>query len=175
MTATLINFSNPDAVLPWQAIDDRVMGGASRSRLRHDPEGYAVFEGEVLFDYGGGFASLRNAEFVIDPPDASALLLEVRGDGKRYKLNLRTDDAYDGINYQAAFQPPVGEWSIVTFPLAAFVPTFRGRVLADAPLIDASKVRQIGLLIGDRQRGVFELAVRLLTIFAREDRSGSAC
>lgn len=160
METTLIDFSNPDAVLPWQAIDDRVMGGVSRSRMRYDPAGHAVFEGEVSFDNGGGFASLRNAEFAIDSPDANALLLEVRGDGKRYKLNLRTDDAYDGINYQAAFQSPAGDWSIITLPLAAFVPTFRGRVLADAPPLDASKVRQIGLLIGDRQQGVFALAVR---------------
>lgn len=153
MTATLIDFSHPDSVLLWQAIDDRVMGGMSRSRLRHDSGEYAVFEGEVSFDNGGGFASARNAAFAIDPPDAHALLLEVRGDGKRYKLNLRTDDAYDGINYQAAFQPPAGVWSNITLPLAAFVPTFRGRVLA-------AQVRQIGLLIGDRQQGVFGLAVR---------------
>lgn len=164
METTLIDFSNPDAVLPWQAIDDRVMGGVSRSRLRHDPEGHAVFKGEVSFDNGGGFASLRNAEFAIDSLDASALLLEVRGDGKRYKLNLRTDDAYDGINYQAAFHPPAGVWSNITLPLAAFVPTFRDRVLADAPPLDAAKVRQIGLLIGDRQQGVFALALRRVSV-----------
>lgn len=155
-----MDFSNPDAVVSWQAIDDRVMGGASLSRLRHDPEGYAVFEGEVSFDNGGGFASSRNAQFVIEPPDGRALVLEVRGDGKRYKLNLRTDDGFDGINYQTAFQPPAGEWSIITLPLADFAPTFRGRVLADAPPLDAPKVRQIGLMIGDRQQGVFALAVR---------------
>lgn len=158
METTLIDFSNPDAVLPWQAIDDRVMGGVSSSRLRHDPAGHAVFEGDVSFDNGGGFASVRNAQFAIEPPDAGALLLEVRGDGKRYKLNLRMDDGFDGINYQTAFQPPAGEWSIAMLPLTAFAPTFRGRMLADAPHLDASKVRQIGLMIGDRQQGRFCLA-----------------
>ena len=160
MQTTLIDFSNPDAVLSWQAIDDRVMGGVSRSRLRHDPEGFAVFEGEVSFDNGGGFASVRNAQFAIEPPEAVALVLEVRGDGKRYKLNLRMDDGFDGINYQTAFQPPAGEWSAITLPLAAFLPTFRGRLLSDAPPLDASKVRQIGWMIGDRQQGAFALAVR---------------
>lgn len=160
MEYTLIDFSRPDAVLPWLAIDDRVMGGASRSRMRHDAAGHAVFEGEVSFDNGGGFASVRNAEFVIEPPDVGALLLEVRGDGRRYKLNLRTDDGFDGINYQSAFEPPAGEWAVITLPLADFVPTFRGRALTDSPPLDATNVRQIGLLIGDRQRGVFALAVR---------------
>lgn len=158
METTLIDFSNPDAVLSWQAIDDRVMGGVSRSRLRHDPDGHAVFEGEVLFDNGGGFASLRNVEFVINPPGTQALLLVVRGDGKRYKLNLRMDDGFDGINYQTAFQPPANQWTVITLALADFLPTFRGRVLADAPALDVSKVRQIGLLIGDRQAGAFSLA-----------------
>lgn len=160
MDSPLIDFSDPHAVLPWQAIDDRVMGGVSRSRLRHDPERFAVFEGAVSFDNGGGFASVRKAQFGIEPPEAVALLLEVRGDGKRYKLNLRMEDGLDGINYQTAFQPPAGEWSAITLPLTAFAPTFRGRMLTDAPPLDASKVQHIGLMIGDRQQGVFALAVR---------------
>lgn len=158
MDSLLIDFSNPDAVLPWQAIDDRVMGGASMSRLRYDEAGHAVFEGEVSFDNGGGFASVRSTRFVIESPEADALLLDVCGDGKRYKLNLRMDDGFDGINYQSVFQPPAGEWSVITFALNDFFPTFRGRVLADAPALDALKVRQIGLLIGDRQKGAFSLA-----------------
>lgn len=164
METTLIDFSDPDAVLSWAAIDDRVMGGASRSRLRHDPAGYAVFEGEVSFDNGGGFASVRNAEFVIDLPDTHALLLEVRGDGKRYKLNLRMDEGFDGINYQTVFQPPAGQWSVVTLPLADLIPTFRGHALTDAPTLETSKVRQIGLMIGDRQQGAFRLAVRMIRV-----------
>lgn len=78
MDSLLIDSSNPDAVLPWQAIDDRVMGGASMSRLRHDPAGYAVFEGEVSFENGGGFASVRNSQFAIQS-GAGQLLLVVRG------------------------------------------------------------------------------------------------
>ena len=166
MPSTLIDFSNPDAALPWKAIDDRVMGGASLSHLRHDPAGHAVFDGEVSFANGGGFASVRNAQFAIEPSNADGLLLEVRGDGKRYKLNLRMDDGFDGINYQTSFQPPAEDWSVVTLPLAAFEPTFRGRALVDAPPLDASKVRQIGLMIGDRQQGVFALAVRRVSAAA---------
>lgn len=125
METTLIDFSEPDAVLPWKAIDDRVMGGVSRSRLRHDPAGHAVFEGQVSFDNGGGFASLRNDRFSIGSPEVHALLLEVRGDGRRYKLNLRSDEAYDGINYQIAFQP-AGRRVVVGTPAA-------GRLRADLP------------------------------------------
>ena len=37
-------------------------------------------------------------------PEAGGNVLEVHGDGRRYELNVRSDDAFDGINYQAAFQ-----------------------------------------------------------------------
>ena len=55
----LFDFSDPAAVAEWAPIDDRVMGGVSHSRLRHDPAGHAVFEGQVSLDRGGGFASVR--------------------------------------------------------------------------------------------------------------------
>ncbi|HYN61623.1 MAG TPA: CIA30 family protein [Rubrivivax sp.] len=46
----LFDFSDPVSVNDWAAIDDRVMGGVSRSRLRHDPAGHAVFEGLVSLE-----------------------------------------------------------------------------------------------------------------------------
>jgi hypothetical protein len=87
-------------------------------------------------------------------------VLEVFGDGRRYKLNLRTDDGFDGLNYQAAFDAPPGEWSQVLLPVAGFQPTFRGRSVPNAPPLQTARVRQIGLMIADRQAGPFALAVR---------------
>lgn len=87
-------------------------------------------------------------------------MIEVLGDGKRYKLNLRTDDAFDGVNYQALFEPPAGAWALLRLPLADFVPTFRGRRVADAAALDPADLRQVGLMIADRQAGRFALAVR---------------
>jgi hypothetical protein len=87
-------------------------------------------------------------------------VLDVRGDGKRHKLSLRTDDAFDGVNYQAAFDAPHDQWTTVRLPVAEFRPTFRGRVVATAPPLDPARVRQVGLTIADRQTGAFSLAVR---------------
>ena len=36
----------------WELLSDRVMGGVSSSRLRHDPAGHAIFEGNVSLDVG---------------------------------------------------------------------------------------------------------------------------
>ena len=50
MNFILYRFDQPEATAPWQAIDDRVMGGVSASRMRHDPAGHGVFSGEVSLD-----------------------------------------------------------------------------------------------------------------------------
>ena len=44
--------------LRWLVVDDRVMGGASQSRMTIEPDGSAVFEGHLIVA-GGGFASVR--------------------------------------------------------------------------------------------------------------------
>ena len=97
MPETLFLFDHPESVAAWSAIDDRVMGGVSRSALRFDAAGHAVFCGQVSPDNNGGFASVRAS--VSPPPgaDIDAIELLVRGDGHRYKLNLRTDRGFDGV------------------------------------------------------------------------------
>ena len=160
MSRELFRFESAASVAAWSAIDDAVMGGVSRSRLRHDPAGHAVFEGTVSLERNGGFASVRSRPLDLAAAGALAWLLEVRGDGKRYKLNLRTDDAFDGVNHQAAFEAPANAWTVVRLPLSAFRPSFRGRVVPGAPPLDPARVRQIGLMIADRQAGPFALAVR---------------
>jgi NADH dehydrogenase [ubiquinone] 1 alpha subcomplex assembly factor 1 len=58
MSKVLFDFTDANAANAWRAIDDRVMGGVSRSALRHDPAGHAVFEGTVSLERNGGFASV---------------------------------------------------------------------------------------------------------------------
>ncbi|MDX9884586.1 CIA30 family protein [Thauera sp.] len=159
MPETLFLFDRPESVAAWSAIDDRVMGGVSRSALRFDPAGHAVFSGQVSTDNNGGFASVRAS--VSTPPgsDIDAVELVVRGDGHRYKLNLRTDRGFDGVNYQAAFAPPAGQWVTLRLTLDAFQPSYRGRAVSDAPPLRGARIEQVGLMIADRQFGAFELAI----------------
>jgi hypothetical protein len=77
---------------------------------------------------------------------------------------VHTDDAFDGVSYQAAFTSPANIWSVVRLPLAAFIPTFRGQPVPDAPPLDSARVRQIGFLIAARQAGAFALAVRSIQV-----------
>ena len=164
MPRELFRFESAASVADWSAIDDAVMGGVSRSRLRHDPAGYAVFDGVVAMEHGGGFASVRSRPLDLGVPGALGCLLDVRGDGKRFKLNLRTDDAFDGVNYQAGFEAPAGTWTQIRLPLSDFRPTFRGGSVPGAPPLDPGRVRQFGLMIADRQAGSFALALRSISM-----------
>ena len=163
-SAGLFDFADPRGVANWNPINDGVMGGISSSQLRHDPAGHAVFTGRVSFENNGGFASVRCQPCELGRIGVTAYLLEVNGDGKRYKLNLRTDNSFDGINYQARFDPPTGVWTTCRLASADFLPTWRGKWVPDAPPLDTSRVRQIGLMIADRQEGTFDLAIRSIAV-----------
>ena len=172
MHPALFHFDRPESVATWSAIDDRVMGGVSRSTLRFDPAGHAVFAGTVSADNNGGFASVRSAvvwqagggfdRAGFDASGYGAIELEVRGDGRRYKLALRTDRGFDGVNYQAAFTPPAGAWGRVRLPIDVFLPSYRGRAVPEAPPLRGARIEQLGLMIADRQFGGFELAIRAI-------------
>ncbi len=158
-TWLLFDFSDPAAVADWRAIDDRVMGGVSSSRLRYDPAGHAVFEGSVSLERNGGFASIRSTPDNRGKPAMQTCFIDSRGTSKRFKLNLLTDDAFDSINYQASFTPAPA-WQTLHIPLATFRATFRGREVPGAPALDPARIRRVGLMIAERQAGPFTLEVR---------------
>ena len=155
-----LRFDSADALAPWQPVNDGVMGGRSNSLLRLGGEGHAVFEGVVSLENGGGFASVRATTSALAAQAVVGYRLTVRGDGKRYKFNLRTDAAFDGVSYQAEFFPPNAQWATIDLRLAAFVPRYRGRVVVDAAVLDPSTVRQVGWMIAAQQAGPFQLGIR---------------
>jgi NADH dehydrogenase [ubiquinone] 1 alpha subcomplex assembly factor 1 len=160
----LFDFSDATSVRDWAAIDDRVMGGESQSRLRHDPRGHAAFEGVVSLERNGGFASVRSIPGDRGQPGAQVCQIELRGSSKQFKLNLLTDDGFDNLSYQASFEPSGNEWLALSLPLAAFRASFRGRTVPGAPPLDPARVRQVGLMIAARQAGPFTLDIRRISL-----------
>lgn len=160
MPKLLFDFTDARSVNAWHAIDDRVMGGISHSRLHHDPAGHAVFEGVVSLEQNGGFASVRSTPGDRGHPDAQACLIELRGENKQFKLSLLTDDGFDSVNYQATFAPAGSTWQTLHLPLAAFRASFRGREVHDAPRLDPARIRQVGVMIAARQACPFALHIR---------------
>lgn len=152
----LADFRDADEAARWRPTDDVVMGGVSSSAMVAG-DGAGIFCGELSLERGGGFASVRRRKEVVDLSGYDAVELRVRGDGKRYKLNLRVSESIDGVVYQASFETQAGTWMDAELPLSEFAPRFRGRPASGT--LDRAHVSSLGLLISDRQAGPFRLEV----------------
>ncbi|CAO2045197.1 unnamed protein product [Urochloa humidicola] len=145
---------NLSGKIVWGALDDVVMGGVSESAFQILPTGSetggptGLFKGTVSTSNNGGFTSIRTKNFTV-PEDLSAydgIELRVKGDGRRYKLIIRTSYEWDTVGYTASFDTTKGEWQSVKLPFASLRPVFRARTMTDAPPFDASNITSLQLM-----------------------------
>jgi NADH dehydrogenase [ubiquinone] 1 alpha subcomplex assembly factor 1 len=155
--AVLLDFDDDVEITQWMTVNDVVMGGVSRSASERAGPGIARFRGVVSLENSGGFASARTRPREWNSAGASAFVLRVLGDGRVYKFTVRTDDGFDGIQFQSRFTPPAGEWHEARLAVTSFAATFRGRIVPGSAPLDPARVRALGLMISDRQDGPFEL------------------
>ncbi len=154
----LLDFT-PGFAAAWFVVNDGVMGGRSSSTIRAGNEGIAVFEGYLSLENNGGFASVRTELPRASLAGVSKIVLRVRGDGNRYELRLRPGRQLDGVAFRAGFDTIAGEWITVELPTQTFEPSFRGyRPRGTGPLIP-SQVRQLGIMLTDKQEGQFRLDI----------------
>jgi NADH dehydrogenase [ubiquinone] 1 alpha subcomplex assembly factor 1 len=156
---TLVDFSVTSPAPEWYAVNDGVMGGESRG----GPEivdGQLVFSGQISLENNGGFSSVKSSGHEFDVSAFHTLRLRVKGDGRSYQLRLYTDARYghSPIAYTAEFPTLAGEWTESVIVISQLSPRFRGRALSGPPL-DVEHVEAIGLLLGDKRAGEFELRV----------------
>ncbi|CAL9059889.1 unnamed protein product [Musa banksii] len=140
--------------LIWGALDDVVMGGVSESGFQVDPKGNedggptGLFKGVVSIANNGGFTSIRTKNFST-PEDLSAydgIEMRVKGDGRRYKLILRTSYDWDTVGYTASFDTTKEQWQTIKLPFSSFRPIFRARTVTDAAPFDPSKIISLQLM-----------------------------
>jgi NADH dehydrogenase [ubiquinone] 1 alpha subcomplex assembly factor 1 len=162
----LFDFSTEQALDDWTSINDAVMGGVSAGRLESTGNGTAKFTGFVSLENDGGFASVRSRPGRYDLGGYSGLRLRIRGDGRHYKVNLKTDLGADGILYRAIVETRENEWQVPRLPFEEFLPTFRGRFVQQAPRLDPSCVTSLGVMISDRQAGPFCLEIAWIGAYA---------
>ncbi|MEN9853268.1 MAG: hypothetical protein RL162_560 [Pseudomonadota bacterium] len=151
-----MDFSNPNTLRDSWIVNDGVMGGVSQSSLRQDEDGM-FFEGMVSLENNGGFASMRSS--VRFPQGTQLIELIAKGDGKRYKLVLRTELA-PRVTYVADFIA-LPTWQTYRFNLSQFKSTFRGRDV-NAPTLSFSDVIDFGILISNTQAGSFAIQLKTL-------------
>jgi NADH dehydrogenase [ubiquinone] 1 alpha subcomplex assembly factor 1 len=155
----LFDFDSVEECNSWIPINDVVMGGVSESRFEYVDSSTAAFSGSVSLENFGGFASVRSARSLYDLRKYDGLKLRVRGDGKQYKINLRTEAAPDGVQYQSVFEPQREVWTEIVVPFSEFVPMFRGARPQHAPVLDTGSICTFGIMISSKQKGVFRLDI----------------
>ncbi|MEP5151997.1 CIA30 family protein [Planktotalea sp.] len=124
----------------WSYVADNVMGGVSTGQAQITQEGMHL-TGMVSTQNNGGFIQVRR--FYPDglAADAQALVLTVRGNGARYTVFLRTEQARrPWHNYKASFETSA-EWREVRLELSAFEASTTSLPAELAP----EDVRSIGL------------------------------
>ncbi|KAJ3686370.1 hypothetical protein LUZ61_015534 [Rhynchospora tenuis] len=161
---------NLSGKLIWGALDDVVMGGVSESLFQIDPTGSetggptGLFKGVVSTSNNGGFTSIRTKNFSI-PEDLSAydgIELRVKGNGRRYKLIVRTSTEWDTVGYTGFFDTVKDQWQthivhwkkkriffghfLVKVPFSSLKAIFRARTLQDAPEFDPSNIISLQLM-----------------------------
>ncbi|PQQ21813.1 uncharacterized protein Pyn_19851 [Prunus yedoensis var. nudiflora] len=134
--------------LAWGALDDVVMGGVSESTFQIDPNGgenggpTGIFKGVVSTANNGGFTSIRtkNLSTAEDLSAYDGLELRLKGDGRRYKLIVRTSRDWDTVGYTTGFDTVGDQWQTVRVPFSSLKPIFRARTVSDAPPFDPSNI-----------------------------------
>ncbi|KAI5591052.1 hypothetical protein BDE02_04G052800 [Populus trichocarpa] len=172
--------------LAWGALDDVVMGGVSESTFIIDTTGgekggpAGLFKGVVSTTNNGGFTSIRTKNFSV-PEDLSSydgLELRLKGDGRRYKLIVRTSRDWDTVGYTASFDTTEGQWQSIRLPFSSFVPVFRARTVSDAPPFDLRSIVSLQLMFSKFEydgklnptfvEGPFQLPVSSIRTFIKD-------
>ncbi len=150
----------------WQVVDDGVMGGLSKGRLKVSEEGILNFSGKLSLENNGGFSSLRTKDVKLDLSAAKGLALRVKGDGRTYQVRLGSDARFRGmeVSFMAEFTTEKGKWIGVQLPFKKFEGSFRGMKLKKE-VLNSADIRRVGLLLGDKKQGDFELEVDWIRIY----------
>jgi len=154
----ITDFSQEPGGIEWLVVNDDVMGGKSSGEFELD-DGNLMFTGSTN-TLGGGFSSIRSRGPRMDLSEFSGIRLRVRGDGRQYSWQLRTDAMYRGreLGFWSEFETTAGQWLVIDLPFADFVPKFRGNKLDVAPP-NPAHIRGLGLMISDGKDGPFAIAV----------------
>ena len=155
----LFDFNDDPSRYGWRSVNDTVMGGISTSGMTTSDAGHALFAGNVSLANNGGFASVRGPDFSYQLGKYEGIAVRVKGDGKTYKVGLRTDELFDGVFHQAIFPTLKGEWQEIQMPFTDFIPTYHGRRLSEDERMRPEEIKSVSFLISDKQKGPFQLEI----------------
>ncbi|CDS14398.1 hypothetical protein LRAMOSA06567 [Lichtheimia ramosa] len=159
----------------WAIGSDKDIGGFSTASLDITPEGTGRFHGNISLELPAdrnieqsGYAAIRSkaresSMFGTPCWDTSLfryLALRVRGDQRKYFVNIQTDSVIQTDLYQhRLFLRTPGQWETVLIPFRDFVLTNNGMIQEDEVEMFREKVKTVGLSLTDRQEGPFSIEI----------------
>lgn len=126
--------------------------------------GYAMFRTREL---ASSWLGLRSSEYW-DWEDCTHLLLRVRGDRRKYFVNIQAETPFPTDIYQhRLFLKVPGCWETVAVPLHDFILTNWGVIQQQSPM-DTRYIKTVGIGLIDKQYGPFSLDVDWIKVVGGE-------
>lgn len=161
---SLLNSSIMKTENKWRIVNDGVMGGLSSSRVSFDDD-KIIFTGNVSLENNGGFASLRSPVKNYNFENFSGLEIKIKGDGKRYSFSMKETTYFSGYFYTSTFDTKKDEWISVKIPFEQFKLYYFGKETKSGKKIPHNRIKEISLLIGDKQAGEFKAEIEYLKLY----------
>lgn len=161
---TLFDFTRAEAAKEWQTVNDRVMGGVSEGRFRITDQQTLEFFGTLSLENNGGFASVRSKARQLGLETGDSVVAKVRGDGRKYTLDLYVNRPLIAFSYRATLQTQKNEWIEVKIPLDRFEATSFGRPVKDAGIVKPREINALGFMLSDKQAGPFKLEIESIKV-----------
>ena len=160
----LLNASLMKTEKRWRIVNDDVMGGLSSSKAIVE-DNKIIFSGTVSLENNGGFASLRSPVKDYKFEEFSGIEIKIKGDGKRYSVSMKETTYFSGYFYTSTFETKKDEWVTIKLPFNQFRPYYFGKETSSNKNIPLNKIKEISLLIGDKQDGGFITKVDYIKLY----------
>eukprot|EP01135_Chromosphaera_perkinsii_P001983 Nk52_evm30s215 gene=Nk52_evmTU30s215 len=175
----VVNFGKPDELKKWITTSDKSVGGFSECGLVFDDDQkFTSFTGNLSTKTGkgmhrSGYCAIRSRSLpwnawggnVYDFSAYSKLVLDVRGDGRTYVFNLKSEGLLQEDLFQQFVYTRGGpEWEQIELPFKDFLLTYRGYLQNEQTFINLSKVQNFGLTVNDGIDGPFKLDIRQISL-----------
>lgn len=161
---TLLNYSVMKSNDKWRIVNDGVMGGLSSSSVSVNDD-KIIFTGNVSLENNGGFASLRSPVKNYNFENFSGIEIKIKGGGKRYSISMKETSYFTGYFYTTTFETKKDEWMVVQLTFNQFKLYYYGREKNSNDKIPLNNIKEISLLIGDKQEGRFQSSIDYIKLF----------
>ncbi len=160
----LLNSSIMKTENRWRIVNDGIMGGLSSSKAIIEDD-KIIFSGNISLENNGGFASLRSPVKDYSFEQFSGIEIKIKGDGKRYSISMKETTYFSGYFFTSIFETKRDEWITIQLPFNQFKLYYFGREIKSNRKIPLSNIKEISLLIGDKQEGNFNAEIEYLGLY----------